>query len=165
MIYYCKINVPSLKRTFYIAKNKKGICYVALHNNEKRFLKDLGNYLPDNVKRSEDRLKGEVRQILEYFAGKRKVFKLSVFLKGTNFQTKALTELAKVRYGETISYTELAKRTGNKNAFRAAATVCATNPVPIIIPCQRVIAKDGSLGGFGGGLKMKRDMLTMEKAI
>lgn len=165
MIYYDRFSVPRLKKTFYIAKNEKGICYVALHNNEKKFLKELGNYLPDNVKRSEDKLKKEVKQILEYFAGKRKVFDLRVYLKGTKFRTKALFELAKVRYGETISYTELAKRAGNKNAFRAAATVCANNPLPIIIPCQRVIAKDGSLGGFGGGLKMKRNLFVMEKAI
>jgi methylated-DNA-[protein]-cysteine S-methyltransferase len=88
-----------------------------------------------------------------------------VFLKGTTFRTKALVQLSKVKYGKTISYSELAGLSGNKKAIRAAASACANNPVPIIIPCQRVIAKDGSLGGFGGGLNMKRKMLEMEKAL
>lgn len=165
MIYFAKFKVPQLKRTFFVAKNEKGICYVALHNNEKKFLKELKTYIDDEVIESKDKLASAVKQMLEYFSGKRKEFNVSVFLKGTKFRNKALMELSKVNYGETISYSELAKRAGNKNAFRAAASVCAKNPVPIIIPCQRVIAKDGSLGGFGGGLSMKRMMLKMEKAL
>jgi O-6-methylguanine DNA methyltransferase len=165
MIYYTKFRVPQLGRTFIIAGNSKGICYVALHNNEKKFLKELKDYLGDEAAKSAIKLSGAVKQIREYFSGKRKVFNLKVFLKGKTFRTKALVQLSKVKYGKTISYSELAGRSGNKKAIRAAASACANNLVPIIIPCQRVIAKDGSLGGFGGGLYMKRKMLEMEKAL
>lgn len=162
MIYYTKFSVPLLNRSFFIAANEKGICYLALHGNEKRFLRDLKNYLPDEVSKSGAKLKNEIRQIQQYFRGKRKEFELSVFLKGTGFRTRAWVELSRVKYGELISYSELAKKAGNKKAVRAAATSCAVNPVPIIIPCHRVIARDGSIGGFGGGLSMKRKMLELE---
>ncbi|MFI5211901.1 MAG: methylated-DNA--[protein]-cysteine S-methyltransferase [Ignavibacteria bacterium] len=165
MIYYTKFKVPQLGRSFIIAGNSKGICYVALHGNEKKFLKELKDYLGDEATKSAIKLSGAVKQLLEYFSGKRKVFNLRVFLNGRTFRTKALVQLSKIKYGKTISYSELARRAGNKKAIRAAASACANNPIPIIIPCQRVIAKDGSLGGFGGGLNMKRKMLTMEKAI
>lgn len=165
MTYYTKFRVPQLGRSFIIAGSSKGICYVALHGNERKFQKELKNYLGVEAVRSKTKLSGAVKQILEYFAGKRKVFNLRVFLKGRTFRSKALVQLSKVKYGETISYSELAVRSGNKRAIRAAASACANNPVPIIIPCQRVIAKDGTLGGFGGGLHMKRKMLEMEKAL
>ncbi len=163
MIYYTKFRVPQLNRGFFIAANENGVCYIALHDKEKKFLRELGEYLPDEVRKSSKKLNKEVRQILEYFRGKRKEFSLRVFLKGTSFRTKTWLELSKVKYGRTISYSELAKRAGNKKAFRAAASSCACNPVPIIIPCHRVIARDGSIGGFGGGVTMKRRMLELER--
>jgi len=164
MIFYSDFHVPVLNRTFWIAKNEKGVCYIELNGNEKRFLKILKTNFNDSFTRSKGKLASEVKQILEYFKGRRKSFALSVFLKGSGFQTQTWVALSKIKYGKTISYSELAGMAGNKKAFRAAATCCARNPVPIIIPCHRVIAKDGSIGGFGGGIEMKKKMLRLEKA-
>ena len=166
MLYYSKFYVPLLKRSFFIAKNEHGICYIDLQPVEKKFLGKLYDYLEyESIKNSPKKLAGEIKQIKEYFAGKRKVFSLSVFLKGSKFKTKAWLALSKVNYGNIISYSELAKRSGNKNAYRAAATACSSNPVPVIIPCHRVVSKDGSPGGYGGGLDMKLKMLKLEKVI
>ncbi len=164
MVYYTNFRVPQLKRTFLIAKNEKGVCNIAFNNNEKQFVKTLNEYLGDKAVKSKDKLKNEVKQILEYFAGKRKSFNMKVVLVGTKFQTKVWLAMAKIKFGETVSYSELAKRAGNKNAFRAAATCCASNPVAIIIPCHRVVAK-GGLGGFGGGIPMKKFMLKLEGVL
>ena len=163
MILYSKFYVPQLKRSFFIAKNNQGICYIDLWDNEKKFLKKVKNYLNDDLIKTGSGISFEIGQIKDYFRGSRKRFDLRVYLKGTGFQTSVWNELGNTDYGETISYSELAGRAGSKNAFRAAATCCAINPVPIIIPCHRVIAKDGSIGGFGGGIEMKRFMLQMEK--
>lgn len=164
MIFYTDFHVPKLNRTFWIAKNDKGICYIELNGSEKRFIEILKKNFNDEVSRSKSKLSLEVKQILEYFKGKRRNFALRVFLKGSGFQTQTWVALSKVGYGKTVSYSELAALAGNKKAFRAAATSCAKNPVPIIIPCHRVIAKDGSIGGFGGGIEMKKKMLHLEKA-
>lgn len=163
MIFYSKFYVPQLKRSFFIAKNENGVCYIDLNDNEKKFLVKLKEYLGDEIKKRTSEVLYEVTQIKDYFSGKRRNFDLKVYLKGTGFQTSIWQSLANTEYGETISYSELAKRAGSKNAYRAAATCCAINPVPIIIPCHRVIAKDGSIGGFGGGIKMKQIMLELEK--
>ena len=165
MIYYTDFYIPSIKRTFLIAKNEKGVCNLSFDNNEKRFVSSLTKYLNDDIKKSPAKLKTEIKQVLEYFAGKRKSFDMKVFLKGTSFMTSAWVALSKVQYGKTISYSELAEKAGNKKAIRAAATSCAKNPLPIIIPCHRVIAKNGSLGGFGGGIELKKKMLKLEKVI
>lgn len=163
MIFYTDFYVPLLKRIFRIAKNEKGVCYIELNGSEKRFLETLKKNFKDDITRSKSKLSLEVKQIQEYFKGKRKSFALSVFLKGSGFQTQTWVALSKIKYGKTVSYSDLARLAGNKKAFRAAATGCARNPVPIIIPCHRVIAKDGSIGGFGGGIEMKKKMLTLEK--
>lgn len=155
--------MPQLKRSFFIAKNEQGICYIDLNDNEKKFIKKVKNYMNDDFKKTNSVISYEICQIKDYFKGIRKNFDLKVFLKGTGFQTAIWQELSQTKYGETIAYSELAKRAGSKNAYRAAATCCAINPVPIIIPCHRVIAKNGAIGGFGGGINMKRLMLKLEK--
>lgn len=163
MIFYSKFNVSRLKRSFFIAKNENGICYIDLGGNEKNFLGKLKKYIKDETVYRPSELSYEISQIKDYFAGKRINFDMKIYLKGTGFQTSVWQALAGTVYGETISYSELAKRAGNKKAVRAAATSCAVNPVPIVIPCHRVIAKDGSIGGFGGGVEMKKFMLEMER--
>jgi len=165
MVYYTDLYIPSIKKIFLIAKNEKGVCNFSFDNNEKRFVNALAKYLNDDVEKSPFKLKNEVMQVKEYFAGKRKEFDMKIFLKGSSFMTKAWVALSKVKYGKTISYSELAEKAGNKKAFRAAATSCAKNPIAVIIPCHRVIAKNGSLGGFGGGMNLKKKMLKLEKII
>jgi methylated-DNA-[protein]-cysteine S-methyltransferase len=102
------------------------------------------------------------RQLREYFAGKRAEFDLPLAPAGTVFQRSVWRQLQEIPYGETISYGELARRVGNPKASRAVGTANGMNPLPIVIPCHRVIAGDGTLGGFGGGLPTKRTLLALE---
>lgn len=163
MIYYSNINIKSLKRTFLIAKNENGVCRIEFSSDEKKFVKELIVYFKDKVTKSTSKLSKEIKQIQEYFAGKRKSFSMKVFLKGTKLQTNTWVGISKIPFGKTISYSELAKLSKNPKAIRAAASACGKNPVPIVIPCHRVIAKDGSIGGFGGGIELKKKMLKLEK--
>ncbi len=105
-----------------------------------------------------------VGQLQEYFAGIRTKFSFPMQLAVGGFQQRALVALQSVGYGQTISYKELAKMAGSAQAFRAAGTACAGNPLPIVIPCHRVLKSDGTLGGFGGGLEIKKSLLDLERA-
>ncbi|MCH7770338.1 MAG: methylated-DNA--[protein]-cysteine S-methyltransferase [Bacteroidetes bacterium] len=101
-------------------------------------------------------------QLKEYFDGKRKEFDLPLEIEGTDFQKKVWDELLKIPFGTTISYKELAVRLGDEKVIRAAASANGANPFPIVIPCHRVIGSNGSLVGYGGGLKIKEKLLTIE---
>lgn len=101
-------------------------------------------------------------QIEEYFANKRTFFDINFELFTTDFRKKSLNAVAKIPYGETKSYTEIAKQTGKPKAVRAVGSANATNTLPIIIPCHRVISNNGGLGGYGGGLDMKIKLLELE---
>jgi len=102
-------------------------------------------------------------QLQEYFAGKRMSFSLPLRLAGTDFQQRVWREIARIPYGETASYSDLAKRAGAPLAIRAAGMNTGRNPVSIIIPCHRVMGKNGSLCGFAGGLERKQYLLELEK--
>ena len=121
----------------------------------------------DNVEEKSDLLifKDTEVQLNEYFQGKRKSFSIPVVLNGTEFQQKVWKQLQLIPFGETISYQELAKRVGDIKKARAVGNANGKNPIPIIVPCHRVIAKDGSLGGFGGGLPIKRYLLELERTV
>jgi len=103
-----------------------------------------------------------IRQLREYFAGERTTFSLTLKPEGTDFQRAVWAELQNIPYGETISYKELADRIGKPKAVRAVGAANGANPIPIIIPCHRVIGNDGSLTGFGGGLPLKKRLLELE---
>jgi len=105
---------------------------------------------------------GAVRQLQEYFAGKRADFDLPLAPEGTEFQRAVWRCLQEIPYGETISYGELAKRVGNPKASRAVGAANGSNPIPIVIPCHRVIGSNGKLTGFGGGLPTKERLLALE---
>ncbi len=102
---------------------------------------------------------GSFKQLREYFEHKRKDFDLPMEIIGTDFQKRVWKELLKIPYGETISYKELAIRLGNLKTIRAAAKANGANPLPIIIPCHRVIGSDGKLVGYGNGLDVKEKLL------
>lgn len=111
--------------------------------------------------------KSEIIELLEeeldlYFKGELKKFKTPIHLIGTEFQTKAWSELIKIPYGETISYKEEAIRLGDPNASRAVASANGSNRLAIIVPCHRVIASDGSLSGYDGGVERKKFLLDLE---
>ena len=105
-----------------------------------------------------------VAQLREYFAGSRTEFDLLLAPQGTHFQLAVWRELQRIPYGQTISYGELARRIGNPKASRAVGTANGANQIPIVIPCHRVIAAGGKLGGFGGGLPVKEALLALEGA-
>lgn len=102
------------------------------------------------------------QQLLEYFAGERKNFDLPLQLNGTEFQLNVLEQLQHIPYGETTSYADIAKRIGKPKAFRAVGAANRRNPIPIIVPCHRVIGSNGDLTGFGGGLDTKEALLRLE---
>lgn len=101
-------------------------------------------------------------QIDEYFAGDRKDFELPLRLAGTEFQVSVLEALREIPYGETVSYGEIAKRIGRPRAVRAVGAANGRNPIPIVVPCHRVIGSSGDLTGFGGGLDTKEALLRLE---
>lgn len=103
-----------------------------------------------------------IAQLRKYFAGELRKFDLPLQLDGTEFQKTVWTSLASIPYGETISYKTLAERVGNPKAVRAVGTANGSNPIPIILPCHRVIGSDGDLTGFGGGLPLKKKLLALE---
>ena len=104
-------------------------------------------------------------QLDDYFAGKRRAFDLPLAPRGTDFQRGVWQTLATIPYGETISYAQLATRVGKPSAVRAVGAANGRNPLPIVLPCHRVIGSDGSLTGFGGGLPTKRFLLALEGAM
>ena len=103
------------------------------------------------------------KQLAEYFSKKREKFDLPVILDGTEFQKKAWKQLVKIPYGQTISYGEQAKKIGDPKKARAVGAANSRNPVSIIVPCHRVIAKNGDLTGFGGGLHNKKLLIELEQ--
>lgn len=107
-------------------------------------------------------LSATVRQLEEYFARERKEFDLPIELAGTPFQREVWQSLADIPYGETVSYAELATMVGRPRAFRAVGQANGANPIPIVLPCHRVVASGGGIGGYGGGLEMKRQLLALE---
>jgi len=114
----------------------------------------------------EDKLMhGVYTQLKEYFDGERKKFDLPLEIEGTDFNKRVWNELLKIPYGKTISYKEQAIRWGDEKVIRAAAKANGDNPLPIVIPCHRVIGSDGSLVGYGGGLKIKEKLLTLEGVL
>jgi methylated-DNA-[protein]-cysteine S-methyltransferase len=103
-----------------------------------------------------------IRQLRAYFGGELKEFSLPLVLEGTEFQLRVWRSLCKIPYGETISYGELARRIENPKAVRAVGLANGCNPIPIIVPCHRVIGSNGNLTGFGGGLPIKKKLLALE---
>jgi O-6-methylguanine DNA methyltransferase len=102
------------------------------------------------------------KEVDEYLLGKRKIFSVKPNLQGTAFQKAVWGEMLKIPYGETRTYTEIAKGIGNPKAVRAVGTACGKNPFPIIVPCHRVVAQNG-LGGFSLGLTLKKQLLALEQ--
>jgi methylated-DNA-[protein]-cysteine S-methyltransferase len=112
--------------------------------------------------KSSEILKQTQFQLEEYFAGKRTEFDLPLKFSGTPFQKKVWNQLSKIPYGKTCAYREVAKKIKNEKAVRAVGSANGKNPFCIVIPCHRVIAADGTLGGYAGGLEIKSKLLELE---
>jgi methylated-DNA-[protein]-cysteine S-methyltransferase len=161
-IYYTSFYSPFLKNVF-VASTTKGLCMVDFLTSERAFLKELGSFIPGEIIR-DDRKNGKaLSQIKRYLMGKLKRFDCSLDLRGTPFQKKVWSALAKIPYGSTRSYQDIARSVGHPKAFRAVGNANGSNPIPIILPCHRVIESHGGLGGFGHGVKVKQQLLDFEK--
>jgi len=112
-------------------------------------------------KSKKERFKLEIEQLDQYFSEKRKSFTISTQIVGTDFQKKVFKTMRNIKYGEVLTYKELAEKAGHPKAYRAVGSTCAANRIPIVIPCHRVVSSSG-LGGFGGGLRRKKFLLNLE---
>ena len=108
-------------------------------------------------------IKATGKQLKEYFLGQRKTFDIPLVFDGTSFQQKAWKQLTKIPYGQTLSYQQQAQKTGDAKRARAVGSANARNPISIVVPCHRVIAKSGDLSGFGGGQHNKKYLLDLER--
>lgn len=133
----------------------------ALH----RIVFSTGHEMPSTCFSADDHplLCNAKAQLEEYFAGQRRVFDLPLLPKGTIFQQEIWTQIALISYGETRSYGEIATLLGDTNKARAVGSAAGKNPLPIVIPCHRVIGSSGKLIGFTGGLQIKEFLLALEK--
>jgi methylated-DNA-[protein]-cysteine S-methyltransferase len=139
-----------------LAGSRDGVNYVSFASGRHAVAVDPG-WMEDHTVFDDP-----IQQLREYFAGERKTFSLALDPEGTDFQRAVWSELQRIPYGETISYKQLAERIGKPKAVRAVGAANGANPIPIIIPCHRVIGNDGSLTGFGGGLPLKKRLLELE---
>jgi methylated-DNA-[protein]-cysteine S-methyltransferase len=155
-IDYRRINTPI--GAIFIGASEAGIIAVEF---------DRGQQIPklEPHRAVLDTIEQCVQQLNEYFEGRRQEFALPLHLVGTGFQRRCWNELLKIPYGETRSYAQLAHAVGSQRGFRAVGMANHDNPISVIVPCHRVIASDGKLGGYGGGLPAKQWLLDLERRV
>jgi len=149
-----------------LAATAEGLVRVAYAREDHDLvLAQLADRISPRVLRAPARLDLAAREIEEYFAGRRRLFDLPLdYRLSTGFRRTVLAHLTEIGYGRTASYATVAAAAGNPKAVRAAATACATNPLPVVVPCHRVVRSDGTVGGYVGGVEAKKALLTMEAA-
>ncbi|PZS36179.1 MAG: cysteine methyltransferase [Pseudonocardiales bacterium] len=126
-------------------------------------LQALSDRISPRVLHAPERLDATARQLAEYFAGRRRGFDLPLDWRlSEGFRSTVLHQLPQIGYGHTASYAAVARLVGNPKAVRAVGSACATNPLPLIVPCHRVVRSDGGIGGYIGGVEAKRILLTLE---
>lgn len=149
-----------------LAATREGLVRVAFDSQDHDVvLEQLATTLSPRILRAPRRLDPVVREIDEYFARRRTSFDVPLdFALSTGFRRSVLQHLPQIAYGHTESYADVARTVGNAKAVRAVGSACATNPMPVVIPCHRVLRADGSLGGYVGGLEAKAALLDLESA-
>jgi methylated-DNA-[protein]-cysteine S-methyltransferase len=147
-----------------LAATPRGLIRLSLPNQSREaVLEDLARRVSPRIVEAPARLDDARRQLEEYFEGALTDFDLSLDWRLTHgFRRRAARAIARIPYGQTRSYTDIATSAGNPRAVRAAGTACGANPIPIVVPCHRVLRSGGGLGGYGGGLAMKRGLLQLE---
>ncbi|MGE0066819.1 MAG: methylated-DNA--[protein]-cysteine S-methyltransferase [Solirubrobacterales bacterium] len=147
-----------------LARTPKGLVRVGLPNQDAdALLIELAERVSPRVLEAPAALDAERRELDLYFEGKLDAFDLPLdWSLSDGFRLRVLRQIARIPYGETRTYTEVAKGAGNERAVRAAGTACGKNPIPVVVPCHRVLRSGGALGGYGGGLPMKQGLLTLE---
>jgi len=149
-----------------LASTEQGLVRVAFDRGDHDLvLVALAQSISPRILLSPARLDGVARQLSEYFAGQRKSFDVPLdFRLSSGFRRSVLAHLPEIAYGQTESYAQVAAATGNPRAVRAVGSACATNPLPVVVPCHRVVRSDGSYGQYRGGEEAKRSLLTLESA-
>ena len=147
------------------ASTERGLAYIQLPRASGLGLNGwLCRFVPQaSYEEAYEPNRAAIGQILEYLEGKRERFDLSLDLRGTEFALSVYREVERIPYGETATYSEVARAIGHPKAFRAVGNANAANPLSLVIPCHRVVAAGGRLGGYGGGLPMKRQLLMMDE--
>lgn len=149
-----------------VAATERGLLRISFDPAPDHHLELLARLAGPRVLRAPRLVEAVRRELDEYFAGRRHAFDLGIDLRGTTpFTTRVLQELARVPFGETATYAQLATRAGNPKAARAVGTIMNRNPIPIVLPCHRIIGADGSLVGYGGGLDRKETLLRLEGVL
>jgi methylated-DNA-[protein]-cysteine S-methyltransferase len=150
-----------------LASTPKGLVRIGLPNQgADELLADLANRVSPRVLEAPARLDDARRELDLYFDGKLDSFDLPLDWRlSEGFRLRVLRAIARIPYGETRNYTQMATSAGNERAVRAAGTACGRNPIPLVVPCHRVLRSSGGLGGYGGGLPMKQGLLELEGVL
>ena len=155
--------MPSPIGKLLLVKSSKGLNHIIFEHKIQQYEKIMSNNFPNQkIIKDKKALISEVDQLTEYFSGDRKKFDIELEVNMPPFYQKVINVVNKIPYGKYLSYEQVATKAGNPRAARAAGTANAMNTIPIIIPCHRVLAKHGKLGGYGGGIKIKKYLLKLE---
>ena len=150
-----------------LATTPRGLVRVGLPNQDRdELLDDLAERVSPRVLEAPAPLDEARRELDRYFEGRLTEFDLQLDWRlSKDFRRRVLRAISRIPYGETRSYTEMARSAGNERAVRAAGTACGSNPLPLVVPCHRVLRSGGALGGYGGGLPMKEGLLRLEGVL
>ncbi len=150
-----------------LAQTRRGLVRVGLPNQDaEELLVDLSERVSPRVLEAPAQLDAARRELDLYFEGKLDHFDLPLDWRlSGGFRRRVLRAIRRIPYGQTRSYTEMARKAGNERAVRAVGTACGSNPIPLVVPCHRVLRTGGALGGYGGGLPMKRALLELEGVL
>ena len=146
-----------------VAETDKGICSVSMADAPEQLIRQLSSEFHKATLLQSEEVRDRMNAILEYLEGKK--LNLPVDVQGTEFQKRVWAAISRIPYGETRSYNKIAEEIGMPKAYRAVANACGANPVPLVVPCHRVIRKNGGLGGYGMGIERKKYLLAMEKSV
>ena len=149
-----------------MVKSDRGVCFIGLPGSTLSRAKDWGarHFPGETWTHAPGRFEGERREIQAYSQGLRREFSFALDHRNTHFALRVLEAVSRVPFGRTDTYQSIARQVGRSGAARAVGRAVATNPLPVVIPCHRVVGTDGSLTGYGGGLDLKRALLQMESS-
>jgi methylated-DNA-[protein]-cysteine S-methyltransferase len=162
-VYYSTLS-SKLVGTIFVASTEKGVCRIDFHTTEKKFLAELGKQIPGKIVKDGGPNRRVLSQLRKYLEGKLRDFDCPLDMEGTAFQKRVWSALKKIPYGKTRSYADVARAIGHPKAFRAVGNANGSNPIPIIVPCHRVIESNGGLGGYGSGIDIKKQLLEFERS-
>lgn len=154
---------PSRLGKLLVAESEKGLCAVQVRDSEEALERSLRERFADAVIVRDEKALAPLRKtVLASIAGRPSARNVALDLQGTSFQQSVWKELLRIPAGVTRSYADVARAIGNPKATRAVAQACGANPLPVVVPCHRVISSDGTIGGYTGGVRIKKALLDAE---